>query len=346
MAWSRYRARRSSYPTAKPKTDSAKKLPFDQWSFTGTYDYLDAEGRLIYQVCRYAPKTFRQRRPTVPHPDNNNRQHWEWKLTDTPLVPYRLPELLAADTSQPVFVVEGEKDADRLREMGLVATTNAMGAGKWKPHYRDSLLGRKVVVLADNDEPGRRHAQMVAASLKGYAASVAYTDLPNVPPGGDVSDWLDAGNTVEQLLDRGKEVLSSGGGRAELHVVQPPSAPTSYKDRVRTITELMGDDLPVLRQVIPGLLTEGLTVVGGASKMGKNIMTGNLAVAVATGGQALGRYSVQQGDVLLLALEDGERRLQRRMKQWLETATQGGVSSMPPPGDGLMREGSNSSRTG
>src|SRR5260370_16079482 len=90
------------------------------------YGYRDDEGELLYEVVRYDPKDFRQRRP-----DGNGG--WTWKLDDVRRVPYRLPQLIAADPAEPVFIVEGEKDADRLAKLGLVATTNSGGAGKQKP---------------------------------------------------------------------------------------------------------------------------------------------------------------------------------------------------------------------
>ncbi len=106
---------------------------------------------------------------------------------------YRLPELLAAKRKKFVFDVEGEKDADRLAELGLVATCNAGGAGTWKEEYNEHLQGRPVVILPDDDAPGRDHAQRVARALHGIAKSVRVVDLPDLPDKGDTSDWLDAG---------------------------------------------------------------------------------------------------------------------------------------------------------
>jgi putative DNA primase/helicase len=165
-----------------------------------TYDYRDEEGGLLYQVVRYEPgfdgepKTFRQRRP-------DGKGGWVNGLRDVRRVLYRLPELLAAPRDRLVFVVEGEKDADRLHAEGLLATTNAMGAGKWRPEYAEALHARHVVILPDNDEPGRAHAQAVARSLADAAASLKVVELPGLPPKGDVSDWLGMpGNGKEQLL--------------------------------------------------------------------------------------------------------------------------------------------------
>jgi hypothetical protein len=159
----------------------------------GTYDYRDAQGNLLYQTVRYEPKEFCQRR--------SDKGGWAWSLGDVPRVLYRLPELLQ-NPERPVFVVEGEKDADRLHRLGLVATTGVCGANAaWLPAYTETLRGREVIVLPDNDDPGRRHADKVAKAITGVAASVKVVPLPDLPPKGDVSDWLDAaGNDKEKLL--------------------------------------------------------------------------------------------------------------------------------------------------
>jgi hypothetical protein len=174
------------------------------------YDYRDASGRLLFQTVRYEPKRFAYRQP-----DNGK---WRWTLEDIPrpLPLYRLPELLAADRKQPVFVAEGEKDADNLWRHGLVATTNPMGAGKWSQVDDKPLEGRQVVILPDNDEAGRKHAEQIAQSLYGRAASVRIVSLPDLPPKGDVSDWLAAGHTVGELLQLVAQT-------PEWHPPQPPS---------------------------------------------------------------------------------------------------------------------------
>jgi hypothetical protein len=157
------------------------------------YDYQDEKGQLIYQVVRYEPKDFRQRAP-------DGKGGWTWTTKNVRRVPYRLPELLAADPVGPVFIVEGEKDADRLAGLGLVATTNVGGAGNWRPAYGQHLAGRHVVVLPDNDEPGQQHAADLVRHLAGVAASIKLIELPGLREKGDVSDWLDAGRSRGVLL--------------------------------------------------------------------------------------------------------------------------------------------------
>jgi 5S rRNA maturation endonuclease (ribonuclease M5) len=168
----------------------------EQSRIVATYDYRDESGALLFQTVRFEPKDFRQRVPTF-------EGGWSWKLGTTRRVLYRLPELVAADPLEEVNICEGEKDCDRLASLGLLATTNPMGASKgkskWLPGYSESLRGRHVVILPDNDEPGRKHAETVAVALHGIAASVKVVELPGLPVKGDVSDWLDAGGTVARL---------------------------------------------------------------------------------------------------------------------------------------------------
>jgi putative DNA primase/helicase len=146
-----------------------------------TYPYHDEAGALLFQVVRVSPKSFRQRRP-------DGRGGWAWKLGDCRRVLYRLPELLAAPADAAVFVCEGEKDADRLAKLGLIATTNAGGAGSWRDDYAATLAGRRCVVLPDVDEPGRAHAAAVLASLRRAGVAAAVLELPGLPVKGDVSD--------------------------------------------------------------------------------------------------------------------------------------------------------------
>jgi hypothetical protein len=172
-------------------------FPPDQASRTprhivATYDYRDAAGMLSFRVVRYEPKGFRQRRP-------DGHGGWIWNLQGVERVLYRLPELLAADPDEPVLIPEGEQDVDRVRALGFVATTNPGGAGKWRPEYSEPLRGRQVFPIPDNDRPGREHARDVQQQLRGISAGVWIVGLPGAPLKGDVSDWLDAGGTADEL---------------------------------------------------------------------------------------------------------------------------------------------------
>lgn len=132
-------------------------------------------------MVRYEPKDFRQRKP-----DENGG--WIWKTGDLKRLPYHLPELAGAEY---VFEVEGEKDVDALRALGLIATCNSGGAGKWTAELSQYFTDRQhITIIPDNDEPGRRHAEQVAAALHGKVASVKILELSGLPEKGDVSDWL------------------------------------------------------------------------------------------------------------------------------------------------------------
>jgi hypothetical protein len=160
------------------------------------FGYRDEAGALQFQVWRYpatdnGKKTFKQARP-VPG-------GWSLGIEGVRRVPYRLPELHVTDPSAWVLVTEGQKDADRLAALGFVATTNPMGAGKWRAEYSAHLRGRRVCLLLDNDPDGESHGEKTGALLAGVASEVRVLRLPGLPAKGDVSDWLDAGGTAHEL---------------------------------------------------------------------------------------------------------------------------------------------------
>lgn len=162
-----------------------------------TYDYQDEAGQLLFQVVRFEPKDFRQRRPDPAKPDG-----WAWKLEGVRRVLFRLPEVAeAAAQGWRVVLAEGEKDALALLQHGFTATCNSGGAGKWLDDYTTALRGASVVIVADKDKPGREHAAHVAAKLQGIAASVKVIECPDV--GGrtvkDAADYFTAGGTAESL---------------------------------------------------------------------------------------------------------------------------------------------------
>ena len=161
------------------------------------YDYTDADGQLRYRVVRLKPKDFRVKRP-----DPAKAGEWLWNLADCEPLPYRLPAVLSAIAAgETVFVVEGEKDADALTALGLTATTNHGGAGRWTPACsRHFAAGAKVVVIADNDRPGLNHALNVVRRLRDRGCAAFSLRLPDLPEKGDVSDWINRGGTKEALL--------------------------------------------------------------------------------------------------------------------------------------------------
>src|SRR5579885_1521497 len=123
----------------------------------------------------------------------------EYRFRECPRVPYRLPRVLAADT---VFLPEGEKDVATLEDWGLAASCNPGGSGGSHLYggWLDYFCHRHIVILPDNDAPGRKHAAAVAEQLLPVATSLRIVELPGLPAKGDVTDWKQAGGTLEQFL--------------------------------------------------------------------------------------------------------------------------------------------------
>lgn len=162
------------------------------------YDYKSETGETRFQVVRFEgedpttgvrTKTFRQRRPTT--------DGWAWNLKGVELIPYRFAQLRSSAGT--VYIAEGEKDVHTLEALGLTATCNPMGAGKWRSEYSPYFAGLDVVILPDNDEPGRSHAEAVLKSLLPHVKSVRLVELPGLAPKGDVTDWAASGGNRQQL---------------------------------------------------------------------------------------------------------------------------------------------------
>jgi 5S rRNA maturation endonuclease (ribonuclease M5)/uncharacterized protein YerC len=181
------------------------------------YDYTDANGDLLFQVCRMIPKDFRQRRPT-------GKGGFIWNLKGIEPVLYRLPEVMQA---QEVLIPEGEKDCDNLAAVGFCATTCAGGANKWRDHYNQYLKGKHIVLIPDNDNPGREHMTKIASSLNSNAASIKLLEIPGLPSKGDISDFIEKFNgNKESAAERIAVMIENA----------PPYEPPktySYEDVVR-----------------------------------------------------------------------------------------------------------------
>ena len=270
------------------------------------YAYRDAAGREVRQKVRYEPKDFRIRH-------RGPVDEWIYKAGDGPAVLYRLPELKAAIAEgRTVFVAEGEKDADRLAALGFAATTNIEGAAqpnqraKWKAEYTAQLSGAaRVVLLPDNDEPGKAHMAHVAEELAGKVGEVRILELPGLPLKGDVSDWLKAGHTAAELAD-----LAEHAEHAE------HSAKCSADDEFMLISDFIASP-PNSSYLVKGVLpASGLGQVFGCSHVGKSFLLIDLACHVALGWDWHG-YKVRQAPVLYIAAE-GVSGLKLRFRAWFQ----------------------------
>lgn len=158
-----------------------------------TYPYHSAQGKLLFEVVRFEPKGFAQRRIV--------KGQYVWSLKGVKPVLYHLPEVVTGiGGGQTIYIVEGEKDADSLCKLGFVATTNPMGAGKWREAYTETLRAADAVIMPDNDDPGRAHAEGVAKDLYSVAARVRVLHMPQADIS-DVSAWIAMGADRE-IIER------------------------------------------------------------------------------------------------------------------------------------------------
>lgn len=277
------------------------------------YDYQDEEGRVLFQAVRYEPKDFRQRRLDAESPTG-----WSWGLKGTRRVLYHLPDLLASGPEQPVYIAEGEKDVDHLRDLGLVATTNPMGAGKWQPEYNAWLRDRHVVILPDNDPVGRDHADHVARELTPIAASVRVVPLPDLPEHGDVSEWLEHGGTPATL-------------HMLVKAVSPCAAVTPW---LRPISALLSQEELPIDWLVEELFSAGSSGwVGAEAKVGKSWLVLELVYCLTTASTYLERFAVTKPrKVIYIQEEDSEQRVLRRFNQLLR-----GTPDRQWPRDDLLR---------
>jgi putative DNA primase/helicase len=213
------------------------------------YEYRDKAGTVLYEVVRFEPKDFRQRQPTP-------SGEWVWDLKGVRRVLYHLPEIQGQSI---VYVVEGEKDVDRLWSLGIPATTNSGGCGKWRPDYCQELVAagvKRVAIFPDNDPPGEKHAQDVARSCLAAGLDAKIIHLPGLPPKGDVSNWLDAweGHTKDDLV--GLVEASPWVEASDLAEAGRPAASAGAASSAEPLPETSA-----------GATTEHLTDLGNAKRL-------------------------------------------------------------------------------
>jgi hypothetical protein len=164
--------KQSQFFTPKEKPPSKKPV--------ATYRYEDKDGGHVMDVVRFEPKDFRPRRPDG-----------ELSLKGITRVPYRLPQLLSGiKEGREIIILEGEKDCDNAKSLGLVATTFAGGAGKWREEYSKWFQEAKVICIPDNDPAGHKGMHDIASNLSMVAESVRWLELPDIQEKGDFSDWI------------------------------------------------------------------------------------------------------------------------------------------------------------
>ncbi|PXX53941.1 glutaredoxin-like protein NrdH [Nocardia tenerifensis] len=185
------------------------------------YRYTDERGHPLGEVVRIQ----------VPHEHGTDKMFFQrkmdaggrWHKGGFEPVLYHLPEVRqAVADGEEIYLVEGEKDADRARAAGLVATCNAMGAGSFRREHARQLTGAaRVVLVADRDEPGYHHAAEVKALLRGRVREVVVVEAAT---GKDLSDHFDLGHDIDELVPVTDAQLEQGFPTSEETLAQAEKA--------------------------------------------------------------------------------------------------------------------------
>jgi len=248
------------------------------------YNYEDETGKLLYQVVRYEPKSFSQRRP-------DGKGGWIPNVSGVERVLYKLSQIIRAPLDEWLFITEGEKDTDRISSCGFTATTASGGTGKWLESYNEYFRNRYIAILPDNDQPGRVHAESIAESICDVVKCVKIVNLPGLPDKGDVSDFLDAGHTMGQinlLVDDTPEYIKNDSwtSRADvvsLDFVQPQEIDWLWHERI-----------PL------GMLT----IIAGDPGVGKSFLSLYIASLITTANPTPDNTIPAYGSVIILSAED------------------------------------------
>jgi putative DNA primase/helicase len=221
-----------------------------------TYEYRDEFGRISFRKHRYEPKTFR-----IDSYDPDSGEFLPGLNGHRPIL-YRYPELKGSDK---VIIVEGEKDSDNGRALGIPGyafTCNFDGAGKWARAYSQALAGKEIVIIPDNDPPGKDHGRKVSNSIAPFAKSVRVLELPE---GKDLSDWIELGHTAEELqelIDK-TEPIKAGELFEERDLLDYP---VGDPGNAKAVLRLYGDRIAFTDGFGPMYYDRGFWAMGGTAE--------------------------------------------------------------------------------
>ncbi len=265
----------------------------DSKKLIATYDYVDSEGKLLFQKLRYEPKTFMQRRP-----DPNNVDKFIWNTNGIPRVIYRLPQvLMAIKEGKQIFICEGEKAVHAAESIGLVATCSPDGAGKWRDEYSESLKDANVVILPDNDDPGKRHAILIEKLIK----NAVVLNLPGLPDKGDIYDFIESRDAQEPQAIK-DEILN---------LLKPKEKEIFEIWKFSDIQNYIPDPSNFIAG--NGWIRRGAgTLLTGGTGIGKSILAEQISLNISAGVNIFGRISVKQPyKVLHVQAENDEDTIKR-----------------------------------
>lgn len=278
------------------------------------YRYFSVDGIYAYEKVRFAGKDFLYGRY------NSETDRLDFGLGGQEKLLYHLLELRKAiDAGERVFLVEGEKDVHSLESLGLTATT-AGGVQEWQNGFSRYFLGaNQVVILPDNDDPGRKMAIEAYTALKETVKKVVIVSTATTPKG-DVSDYLfKEGHSKAELMQLVEDALT----RAERLEASIPKAPAAMlvinptKERGITALELQKKVFKPKEWYLDRILGSGVAILAGLPKKGKSWLAVQLALSIARGEEFWGR-TTQKTKVYYIAEEDPEERLQERIELLLD----------------------------
>lgn len=265
------------------------------------YDYHDETGNLLFQVVRYDPKDFRQRKPDVSSIDG-----WSWSVKGIRRVPYRLPEVLKAVAEhRPVFICEGEKDVNAVVGLGFTATCNSGGGGNWQEDLGQYFDGAEVCIIADKDKAGRDHAQDVALKLAAHAATIRVLELPDSDERKvkDAHDWIAGGGQAAEL-DELWQAAPLWTQNRQSDAENPPKPALQVK-RLCDLQPRLKDDPSELLKT--GFLCRGAALLlAGPTGVGKSALAMQFKICWAIGQAVFGIEPTRPLKSLLVQAENDE----------------------------------------
>jgi len=341
--------------SVRSKELNASKAPKKKRKLTKVYAYEDEQGNLLYEKLRYVTddgaKSFSHRRI-----DPDNPSEYIWSASGVRKVLYRLPQVIDAIVhNQTVWLVEGEKDADTLVSKGLCATTMSSGAGHWEQEFTDILAGAEFVeIIADNDEPGKKHALSVRELILAAGGNCRVLISPY---GKDITDHISAGHRASELVEldyelpegQAEEILQAEDEHAvegelleSIKEVLDRDGLTIHQKLNRLSMVLNSFDVPeigdvgrlvnwqeFLREadndtydwVIPGLLEKSeRVIVVAAEGVGKTMLARQVAICAAAGMHPFTYQPMPPVRTLTIDLENPERIIRRASRSIMENA--------------------------